>query len=107
MSLAFSWWLATTDSKALRRKVKEFLAWARNILAACDGLQAEAASCKGALVGRLRIGAVPLASVDPVSTLLTPSQNSTVHYSFPYKHIAVSISLTRYTVTSLTWSLLP
>lgn len=48
---------------------ERILAWAKNILAACDGLQAEAASCKGALVGRLRIGAVPLAGVDPIDII--------------------------------------
>lgn len=61
---------------------ERILAWARNILAACDGLQAEAASCKGALVGRLRIGAVPLASVDPIDIIDTLSkQHSALQFS--------------------------
>jgi len=45
------------------------LAWARTVLAAYDGLQAEAAACRGHLVGTLRIGLVPLSSFDPVPTL--------------------------------------
>lgn len=32
------------------------LAWARTVLAAYDGLQAEAAACRGNLVGTLRLG---------------------------------------------------
>jgi DNA-binding transcriptional LysR family regulator len=42
------------------------LAWARTVLAACDGLQAEAAACRGNLVGTLRLGVVPLSSFDPL-----------------------------------------
>jgi len=42
------------------------LAWARTVLAAYDGLQAEAAACRGNLVGTLRLGVVPLSSFDPV-----------------------------------------
>ncbi len=41
------------------------LAWARSVLAAHDGLQAEAANCRGQLVGSLRFGMVPLASLNP------------------------------------------
>ncbi|MBF8779688.1 LysR family transcriptional regulator [Pseudomonas fulva] len=46
------------------------LAWARTLLAAHDGLQAEAASCRGQVVGSLRLGSVPLSSFDPMTLLL-------------------------------------
>lgn len=55
---------------------ERILAWARSVLAAHDGLQAEAANCRGQLVGNLRFGMVPLASLDPM-TLLKPL---TQHY---------------------------
>ncbi|WP_048276494.1 substrate-binding domain-containing protein, partial [Pseudomonas aeruginosa] len=42
------------------------LAWARSLLAAQEGLYAEAAACRGQLVGTLRLGVVPLASFDPM-----------------------------------------
>jgi len=42
------------------------LAWARSLLAAHDGLYAEAAACRGQLVGTLRLGLVPLAGFDPM-----------------------------------------
>lgn len=42
------------------------LAWARTVLAAYDGLQAEAAACRGNLIGTLRLGVVPLSSFDPL-----------------------------------------
>lgn len=42
------------------------LAWARSLLAAHDGLYAEAAACRGQLVGTLRLGVVPLAGFDPM-----------------------------------------
>ncbi|MFZ6049027.1 LysR family transcriptional regulator [Pseudomonas sp. CR3202] len=42
------------------------LAWARTLLAAHDGLYAEAAACRGQLVGTLRLGMVPLAGFDPM-----------------------------------------
>ncbi|MEI8656517.1 MULTISPECIES: LysR family transcriptional regulator [Vibrio] len=42
------------------------LAWAKTVLAAHDGLQAEAANCRGQLVGSLRLGMVPLASQNPM-----------------------------------------
>ncbi|MCY1266192.1 HTH-type transcriptional regulator CynR [compost metagenome] len=42
------------------------LAWARSLLAAHDGLYAEAAACRGQLVGTLRLGVVPLAGFDPL-----------------------------------------
>jgi DNA-binding transcriptional LysR family regulator len=45
------------------------LAWARTVLAAYDGLQAEAAACRGNLVGTLRLGVVPLADFDPLSMM--------------------------------------
>ncbi|QXI28833.1 LysR family transcriptional regulator [Pseudomonas vanderleydeniana] len=42
------------------------LAWARTVLAAYDGLQAEAAACRGNLIGTLRLGVVPLSNFDPL-----------------------------------------
>ena len=45
------------------------LAWARTVLAAYDGLQAEAAACRGHLVGTLRLGMVPLSSFAPLPLL--------------------------------------
>lgn len=45
------------------------LAWARAVLAAYDGLQAEAAACRGHLAGTLRLGMVPLSSFDPLPLL--------------------------------------
>lgn len=42
------------------------LAWARSLLAAHDGLYAEAAACRGQLIGTLRLGVVPLAGFDPM-----------------------------------------
>jgi DNA-binding transcriptional LysR family regulator len=45
------------------------LAWARTVLAAYDGLLAEAAACRGHLVGTLRLGVVPLSSFDPLPLL--------------------------------------
>ncbi|MFQ6575958.1 LysR family transcriptional regulator [Pseudomonas sp. UM16] len=50
---------------------ERILAWARTLLAAYDGLQAEAASCRGQIVGNLRLGMVPLSSINPMS-FLTP-----------------------------------
>lgn len=49
---------------------ERILAWARTLLAAHDGLQAEAASCRGQVVGSLRLGSVPLASFNPMALLL-------------------------------------
>ena len=49
---------------------ERILAWARTLLAAHDGLQAEAASCRGQVVGSLRLGTVPLASFDPTRLLV-------------------------------------
>ncbi|MDD2059387.1 LysR family transcriptional regulator [Pseudomonas sp. GD03860] len=45
------------------------LAWARSVMAAYDGLHAEAAACRGHLVGNLRLGVVPLSSFDPLPLL--------------------------------------
>lgn len=42
------------------------LSWARTLLAAYDGLQAEAANCRGQTVGNLRVGMVPLSSFNPM-----------------------------------------
>jgi len=42
------------------------LAWARNLLAAEAGLYAEAAACRGQMIGTLRLGVVPLAGFDPM-----------------------------------------
>lgn len=50
------------------------LAWARTLLAAYDGLLAEAASCRGQLVGSLRLGLVPLSSFNPMQVLKPLSQ---------------------------------
>ncbi|MPQ70762.1 LysR family transcriptional regulator [Pseudomonas sp. MWU12-2323] len=43
------------------------LAWARTVLAAYDGLQAEAAACRGNLVGTLRLQ--PIAEARPLARL--------------------------------------
>lgn len=48
---------------------ERILAWARTLLAAHDGLQAEAASCRGQIVGNLRLGSVPLSSFNPMQLL--------------------------------------
>lgn len=45
---------------------ERILAWARSLLAAQEGLYAEAAACRGQLVGTLRLGVVPLAGFDPM-----------------------------------------
>ena len=45
------------------------LAWARSVMTAYDGLLAEAAACRGNLVGTLRLGVVPLSSFDPLPLL--------------------------------------
>nr|WP_314619866.1 LysR family transcriptional regulator [uncultured Pseudomonas sp.] len=49
---------------------ERILAWARTLLAAHDGLQAEAASCRGQVVGSLRLGSVPLASFNTMNLLM-------------------------------------
>jgi DNA-binding transcriptional LysR family regulator len=46
------------------------LAWARAVLAAHDGLHAEASVCRGQLVGTLRLGIVPLAGFEPMPLLM-------------------------------------
>lgn len=48
---------------------ERILAWARSLLAAQDGLLAEAAACRGQLVGTLRLGVVPLGGLDPLRLL--------------------------------------
>lgn len=48
---------------------ERILAWARSVLAAHDGLLAEAAAYRGNLVGTLRLGVVPLSSFDPLPLL--------------------------------------
>ena len=48
---------------------ERILAWAKTVLAAHDGLQAEAANCRGQLVGALRVGMVPLASQNPMQLI--------------------------------------
>ncbi|WP_263146126.1 LysR family transcriptional regulator [Pseudomonas sp. RIT-PI-AD] len=48
---------------------ERILAWARSLLAAQEGLYAEAAACRGQLVGTLRLGVVPLAGFDPTRLL--------------------------------------
>ncbi|ENA34382.1 MULTISPECIES: LysR family transcriptional regulator [Pseudomonas] len=48
---------------------QRILAWARTLMAAHEGLYAEAAAYKGQLVGTLRLGIVPLASYDPMPLL--------------------------------------
>ncbi|AYC31555.1 LysR family transcriptional regulator [Pseudomonas cavernae] len=48
---------------------ERILAWARSLLAAHDGLYAEASACRGQLVGSLRLGLVPLAGFDPMRLL--------------------------------------
>ena len=45
---------------------ERILAWARSLLAAQEGLLAEAAACRGQLIGTLRVGVVPLAGFDPM-----------------------------------------
>ncbi len=45
---------------------ERILAWARSLMAAHDGLYAEAAACRGQLVGTLRLGVVPLSGFDPM-----------------------------------------
>lgn len=42
---------------------------ARAVLAAHDGLAAEAAICRGQMVGQLRVGMVPLASLNPMQLI--------------------------------------
>lgn len=48
---------------------ERILAWARSLLAAHDGLYAEASACRGQLVGCLRLGLVPLGGFDPMRLL--------------------------------------
>ncbi|MED5523745.1 MAG: LysR family transcriptional regulator [Pseudomonadota bacterium] len=60
---------------------ERILAWAKTLLAAHDGLQAEAANFRGQLVGNLRIGMVPLSSFDPM-LLLKPLSERYPELSF-------------------------
>ncbi|WIE48397.1 LysR family transcriptional regulator [Pseudomonas sp. GM17] len=60
------------------------LAWARTLLAAHDGLFAEAAACRGQLVGSLRLGLVPLSSFNPIGYVQGLSR------SFPELKFALS-----------------
>ncbi|MCK2183170.1 LysR family transcriptional regulator [Halomonas getboli] len=62
---------------------ERILAWARTLLAAHDGLQSEAANCRGQLVGTLRLGMVPLAALDPMR-LIQP-----LHRAFPELRFAL------------------
>ena len=75
---------------------ERILAWARALLAAHDGLQAEAALCKGQVVGELRLGMVPLASVDPMIFIrqLTQKYPELTYslYSMSSAHIADGVS---------------
>lgn len=48
---------------------QRILAWARSVLAAHDGLLAEAAITRGNLSGTLRMGVVPLSAFDPLPLL--------------------------------------
>ncbi|SDU11445.1 LysR family transcriptional regulator [Halopseudomonas salegens] len=48
---------------------KRILAWARSLMRAHDGLLAEAAACRGQLIGTLRLGMVPLAGFNPARLL--------------------------------------
>ncbi|MFZ3182697.1 MAG: LysR family transcriptional regulator [Pseudomonas sp.] len=48
---------------------ERILAWARSLMAAHDGLYAEASACRGQLVGTLRLGLVPLGGFDPMRLL--------------------------------------
>ncbi|MBA6118879.1 LysR family transcriptional regulator [Pseudomonas sp. p99-361] len=48
---------------------ERILAWTRTLLAAYDGLQAEAANCRGRIVGSLRIGMVPLSGFNLMDLL--------------------------------------
>ena len=63
------------------------LAWARTLLAAHDGLYAEAAACRGQLVGTLRLGVVPLAGFDPMRLV---EAFSSVHPSLRFQLYSLS-----------------
>jgi DNA-binding transcriptional LysR family regulator len=63
------------------------LAWARTLLAAHDGLYAEAAACRGQLVGTLRLGVVPLAGFDPMRLV---EAFSAVHPSLRFQLYSLS-----------------
>lgn len=60
---------------------QRILGWARAVLAAHDGLHAEASVCRGQLVGTVRIGMVPLAGFEPMPLLLRfAEQNADVRF---------------------------
>lgn len=60
---------------------ERILAWARSLLAAHDGLYAEASACRGQLVGTLRLGLVPLGGFDPLRLLsLFASQHPNLRF---------------------------
>ena len=60
---------------------ERILAWARSLLAAQDGLYAEAASCRGQLVGSLRLGVVPLAGFNPMQLVtLFAERHPSLHF---------------------------
>ena len=60
---------------------ERILAWARSLLAAHDGLYAEASACRGQLVGTLRLGLVPLGGFDPMRLLeLFARQHPNLHF---------------------------
>lgn len=65
---------------------ERILAWAHSVLAAHDGLQAEAANCRGQLVGCLRVGMVPLVNLNPMELLAPLSQ------CYPELHFQLSSS---------------
>lgn len=60
---------------------ERILAWAHSMQAAQDGLYAEAAACRGQLVGQLRLGVVPLGGFDP-ARLLALFANEHPHLRF-------------------------
>ena len=50
------------------------LAWARSLLATEAGLLAEAAACRGQMIGTLRLGVVPLSGFDPMRLIASFAQ---------------------------------
>ncbi|MBC9249337.1 LysR family transcriptional regulator [Pseudomonas alcaligenes] len=63
------------------------LGWARSLLAAEDGLYAEAAACRGQLVGTLRVGVVPLGGFDPMRLV---SRFASAHPELRFRLFALS-----------------
>ncbi|TLX61808.1 LysR family transcriptional regulator [Stutzerimonas nosocomialis] len=66
---------------------ERILAWARTLLAAQEGLLAEAAACRGQLVGTLRLGVVPLAGFDPLRLV---QQFAEAHPELRFQLVALS-----------------